>query len=179
MPSPKKISIVENLFKLIAESQNFALVKFEKTKHQSLEKLRKDLKKNQASLKVVKNTLLEKAFNKLEQTNKIFTDLKKKFSPFRENSAVLILKGDWTKGLSSFRKFMEQDKTLSFKFALLDGQQYGDKEVEKIAQLPSKNELIGKIIGSLKSPTTRLVYSLKFNLNKFVYILNQKSKQAN
>jgi len=44
-----------------------------------------------------------------------------------------------------------------------------------MAELPSKEELLGKIIGSMKSPMSKFVYALKFNTNKLVYILKQKS----
>jgi len=50
--------------------------------------------------------------------------------------------------------------------------------LEKIAQLPGKNELITNIISSLKSPVSKFVYALKFNTNKFVYILQEKTKEV-
>ena len=61
---------------------------------------------------------------------------------------------------------------------MLDKNLYNSEKVVQIAQLPSREELLGKIIGSMKSPMSKFVYALKYNTNKFVYILNAKSKEV-
>ena len=176
MVNQQKQSQVDNLSQTLTKSSNFIFVKFEKTNHQTLEKLRKELKKNQAKLTVIKNSLLEKSINKLSTTNKLFADFRKKFFPLKESTAVLMLEGDWGKGLNAFYQFMSHEKTLSFKFGTLDKALYSENEVARIAQLPGKDQLMAKIIGSMKSPISKLVYAMKFNTNKFVYILQAKSK---
>lgn len=65
MANLKKQETVTEILNTLQGSENIALIKFEKTTHISLEGLRKDLKKNKAKLSVIKNTLLEKAVNKL------------------------------------------------------------------------------------------------------------------
>ena len=72
----------------------------------------------------------------------------------------------------------KKDSSLSFKLSLLDNSIYDAEKTAQIAQLPSKDELLGKIIGSMKSPISKFVYTLKFNTNKFVYILRAKSKEV-
>ena len=64
MANLQKKSIVDSLIEAI-KTANFALITFEKTTHGSLEKLRRDLKKQDTSFKVIKNVLFEKAVNKL------------------------------------------------------------------------------------------------------------------
>jgi len=170
----KKFQVAE-LNKILKENPNFLLVKLEKTTHQSLESLRKQLRKNDSSLKVIKNTLFQKAVN-LISDKPLFADLKKKFFPMKEPSALVTFKKNWSDPLKTIFQFINKEKTLSFKFALLDSALYKNEEIEKIAQLPGRNELMAKIISSIKSPMSKFVYSLKFNTNKFVYILKTKSK---
>ena len=55
---------------------------------------------------------------------------------------------------------------------------YNAEKALQIAQLPSREELLGKIIGSMKNPISKFVYALKFNTDKFVYILKAKSKEV-
>ena len=179
MASKKKLILVQQIQDLLTKYQNFALIKIDKTNHQTLESLRKELKKNQAKFKVVKNTLFEKSIDKLTPTHKIFTNLKKSFFPLRETSALLFLEKQWSRGLKTFYQFIKKETSLSFKFGLLDGQTYADSEILKIAQLPEKEQLLANLIRTFKSPATRAVYSIKFNLNKLVYILNAKSKKIN
>lgn len=176
MVQQKKIVLVENLQDTLSENQNFALIKIDKTSHQTLENLRRELKKVGAQFKVTKNTFFEKAINKLETINKVFSELKKIFSPLKETSALLLLDKDWSKSLNSFYEFIKKEPTLSFKFGLLDGKPYKSDELLQIAQLPGKDQLVVNIVGSLKSPSNHLVFALKFNINKMVYILREKSK---
>lgn len=175
MVSTQKKSAVESFVKKLQENSNFALIKFDKTIHQSLETLRKALKKEQSSFLVIKNTLFEKAMNKLAFQNKNMKELKKKFFPLKETSALLSLGNDWSKGLNAFYQFSQKEKTLDFRFGILDNQNYDALALSQIAQLPGKDQLMAKIISSMKSPMTKLVYALKYNMNKFVYILNQKA----
>ena len=164
---------------LLIKYQNFALVKIDNTTHQTLEKLRKELQKNQASFKVIKNTLFEKTVDKLSEKNKIYSELKKTFLPLKETSALLLLEKEWNKGLSLFYQFIKKETSLSFKFGLLDNQAYPNEKLLQIAQLPSKNQLIANLIGSFNSPTSNLVHSLKFNLTRLIFVLKEKSKNSN
>ena len=94
--------------------------------------------------------------------------MKKKFFPLKETSALLSLGSDWSKGLSAFYQFAKKEKTLGFKFGILDNEGYNESNLTHIAQLPGKDVIMAKIIGSMKSPTAKLVYSLKYNTQKFV-----------
>jgi len=176
MTNSQKLGTVDSFIEKLQKNSNFALIKFDKTTHQSLEALRKALKKEQSSFEVVKNTLFEKAINKLALKNKNLKDIRKNFFPLKETSALLLLGAEWNKGLNAFYQFVQKEKTLSFKFGILDSQNYDETRLTYIAQLPGKDQLMAKIIGSMKNPMSKLVYALKFNTNKFVYILSQKSK---
>ncbi len=179
MVQEAKLNFVQKLTDLLSASKNFVIVKIDRTNHQALEAMRKQLKKNKASFKVTKNTYLEKTVNKLAVSDELFKKIKSTFFPLKETSALLTLDTDWSKGLISFYQFIQKEKTLSFKFGLLDGQAYPESELSHIAQLPSRDQLMSNIIGSFKSPTSHLVYATKFNLTKFVYILKEKAKKTN
>lgn len=167
---------VELILQALNENPNFLLVKIGKTTHQSLESLRKELKKTDSNIKVIKNTLFEKSINKISLKKNIFVDLKKQFFPLKETTALVTLGKRWNEGLKTFYLFSKKDSSLGFKLALLDNIIYTAEKSLQIAQLPSREELLGKIIGSMKSPMSKFIYALKYNTNKFVYILNAKSK---
>ncbi len=176
MVSKQKKTAVESFVNKLQNNSNFVLVRFEKTTHQTFETLRKELKKQGSSFSIVKNTLFEKAINRLMLQNKPFKEVKKKFFPLKDTSALLSLGADWSNGLRAFYAFVQKEKTLDFKFGLLDNQNYDANALTQIAQLPGKDTLMAKIIGSMKSPMAKLVYALKYNTQKFVYILGTKSK---
>ena len=179
MVAQDKFALVQKIHDLLLKKPNFVLIKIGKTNHQTLEALRKELKKNQSVFKVIKNRLFAKAVNKMATDNQNFVDLRKTFLPLKETNALLLFEKEWSNGLRTFYQFSKKEASLSFQFGLLDDKSYIDKELLGIAQLPAKNQLIANLIGSFKSPSSRLVYSLKFNLTKLVYILKEKSKRTN
>ncbi len=174
----EKLNFVLKLQDLLSKNRNFVLVKIGETSHQTLERLRKELKKTKGFFKVTKNALFEKAINKIATKDKLFRDIKKTFLPLTETSALFILDKEWNKGLHVFYDFIKKETSLSFKFGLLDGKSYKSDELLRIAKLPAKDQLIAQIIGSFKSPTSHFVYSLKYNLTKLVYLLNEKSRKG-
>jgi large subunit ribosomal protein L10 len=178
MVNQAKKNQVDSILQLLEKNPNFLLIKVGKTTHLSLESLRKELRKTDSKIKVIKNTLFEKSVNKISSKNKVFKDFKKQFFPLKETSALVTLGGQWHEGLKAFYLFSKKDSSLSFKLALLDNDLYNAEKSLQIAQLPSREELLGKIIGSMKSPINNFVYALKFNTNKFVYILKAKSKEV-
>lgn len=179
MANLKKTEQVESLISLLRSKSHFALLSFEGTKHKALEQLRKDLRSSNAQVNVTKNTLFEKAILKLASEKKELAELSKKLFPLKKNSALLMLDTDYAAGLSTFFKFAKKDKTIGFKFGLLDSTIYLAPELEKIAQLPGKDQLIAKVIGGMKSPSFKLVYSMKFNISKLTLVLKERAKQTN
>lgn len=178
MASKRKVQILSEVIDSLQKSENFALVKFDKTTHLSLEKLRRELKKENAALGVVKNTLFEKAAHRLSEKRLEFKTFLEKALPIKESTAMIALEKEWNGALKAFSNFSEKDASLSFKVGILDGMVYTGSELNRIAKLPSRPELIAKILSGMKSPIAKLPYAMKFNMQKIVYILNEKSKQT-
>ncbi len=178
MANKQKSDIVGSIINSIEDSSNFALIKFEKTTHVTLEGLRRELRKTNTKISVIKNTLFEKVVNKLSTTKKPFGEMRKKMFPLREKSALILLKGDWAEGLKAYYEKIKGDEAFSFKFGYIDEQIYDAGDLKKLAKLPGKQELFAKILGGMKNPMVRTTRSLKFNMQKFVYILSQKVQQA-
>lgn len=178
MVNQKKHNEVSKLSALIEKKPNFLLFKFEKTTHISLEHLRRELKKTNAGVRVIKNTLFQKTIHKISHSEPVFEEVRKKMFPLRENSAIVTMPQEYTPSLKSFYDFMIKDKTVIFKFGVLDKAVYLSDALIKIAKLPGKKEIITKIIGSFKSPMSRTVYALPYATKKLVYILKEKSKKA-
>ena len=178
MANTNKRNQVDSLLQLVEKNPNILLVKIGRTSHQSLESLRKELRKSDSKLKVIKNTLFEKTINKASLKNNLLKEFKKQFSPLKETTALVTLSDKWNDGLKALYLFTKKDATVSFKSSLLDKTIYDAEKTVQIAQLPSREELLSKIIGSMKSPMSKFVYALKYNTNKFVCILNAKSKKG-
>ncbi len=53
----------------------------------------------------------------------------------------------------------------------LEGKFKEAQEFVDLAQLPSREELLAKLVGSISAPISNLVYSLQYNLKGLIYIL--------
>lgn len=178
MANLAKQSQVDEISSFLNEFPNFTLFKFEKTSHTSMENLRKQLRKSGAKVMVIKNSLLQKAVNKVAETKSgaSLKDIQKATKSLTDKTALLGFGQDWGAGMSAFNAFSKEDKSVSFKAGRLDGVTYAQAELIRIAGLPSKAELIGKVLGGMKSPMAHFTHALRFNMQKFVYILNAKAK---
>ncbi len=178
MASTKKQSQLDGILKFLKDAEHITFVKFGNTKHLALENLRKELRKNSSGVKVVKNSILQKALNQLASSKKTFKNLLPHSKDVKDNTAVVKLGSDWSKGLGSITAFSDKEQAFKFRFGLLDGNVYNSDELVKISKLPPRIELIAKVIGGMKNPMSSFTYAMKYNMQKFVYILNERSKQS-
>ncbi|MEO6508725.1 MAG: 50S ribosomal protein L10, partial [Patescibacteria group bacterium] len=168
MSNLKKNNQIDELVRHLENTSNFALIKYEKTLHTTLEGLRRDLKKNDSELKVIKNTLFEKALRRIATKRKELNGVTKSAFPLKDNTALLTFGDDWSKGLSTFHTFTTKEKSVAFKVGFLESKVYEANQLKQIAQLPPKDQLVAKLIGTMKAPMAHLTNAMKFNMQKFV-----------
>ncbi|UKB83431.1 50S ribosomal protein L10 [Chryseobacterium sp. MEBOG06] len=112
--------------------------------------------KQNIKIKVVKNTLLQKAMEQIEGV-----DYSEMFQTFKGNSALMISEtaNGPAKLIQGFRK--KEDKP-ALKSAYLQETFYvGDENLTALANIKSREEMIGEIIGLLQSPIQRVVSALQ------------------
>ncbi|MCD8218767.1 MAG: 50S ribosomal protein L10 [Clostridiales bacterium] len=106
--------------------------------------LRKELREAGITYKVYKNTLMKRAF---EGTD--FASL----DPVLEGpSAIAISKDDATAPARIIAKFAKTADKLEIKAGVVEGDFYDAKGMQAISAVPSREELLGKLLGSIQSP---------------------------
>ncbi len=119
-------------------------------------KLRRSCFSNNIGLHVVKNTLLKKAMDNVE--DKEFGDI---YNVLKGNTALMIseIGNAPAKLIKEFRK--KSDRPL-LKAAYIEESVYvGDEMINALADLKSKEELIGEVITLLQSPAKNVISSLQ------------------
>lgn len=110
--------------------------------------LRKQLREAGILYKVCKNTMMKRAFEGTE------------FEALDEHldgpSAIAISKDDATAPARIIAKFAKDAKALEFKGGVVEGQAYDQAGMQALATIPSREELLSKLLGSLQSPITNL-----------------------
>ena len=112
--------------------------------------------KQNIKVKVVKNTLLQKAMEQIEGV-----DYSEMFQSFKGNSAIMIAEtaNAPAKLIKDFRKKEEKP---ALKSAFVQETFYvGDNNLDTLVNIKSREEMIGEIIGLLQSPIQRVVSALQ------------------
>ncbi len=112
----------------------------------AMSELRTELRKCDSRFQVVKNSSVIKAF---ENTATELSDLT---DQFKGATAVVFCKGDPAQAAKAMVDFRKIHPSLVIKKGRVDSNIVSAKEVEQIAALPSREELLGQIVGSLVSP---------------------------
>ena len=110
--------------------------------------LRKQLREAGISYKVYKNTLIKRA---AEGTAFAALD-----ADLEGPTALAVSKTDATAPARVLAKFAKTANQLELKAGVVEGTYYEQKGIQVIATIPSREELLGKLLGSIQSPISNL-----------------------
>jgi len=175
MPTPKKIEEVEYLSERIREAKGIYLTDFTGLTVEEMNDLRVRLRKENVLYRVAKNTLTKIALQQAGYEGKL--------DPYLEGPTGLVFGfDDPITPARILRDFAKERQKLRFKASLVDGQVFDAEQTEKLADLPSRDELVARLLGQLNAPIAGLVWTLNGLLAKLVYALQaikeQKEKGA-
>ena len=171
MTKEEKLNEIKTLSKDLSETPNFYLADIAGLDSKSTLDIRRACFKSNIRISVVKNTLLKKA---MEDSGKEFGDLK---TTLKGNTSVMFSeKGNIpAKLIKDFRK--KFDKPI-LKGAFVEESIYiGDDKINVLADLKSKDEIIGEIMTLLVSPINNVLLSLKSGSNKISGIIKKLSEK--
>lgn len=122
--------------------------------------LRKQMREAGVDYKVYKNTLVRRAAKEvgIEQFND--TDLV-------GTNAMAFGYDDPVEPAKIIKNFMEKAPNLELKMGVVEGEFYDKDKMLEIASIPSREELIAKLLGSLKAPISDFVYLVDAIAKKF------------
>lgn len=141
-----KQPIVEEISASIKDAQSVVLVDYRGLTVEQDTELRKKLREAGVTYKVYKNTMMNFAFKG--------TDFEA-LAPYLEGpSAMALSTEDATAPARVLAEFAKTAKALEIKAGVVEGTVYDAKGMEAIANIPSRDVLISKLLGSLQSPIT-------------------------
>ncbi len=169
MNRDEKAQAISELGSSIGKATNAFLIDFKGITVPQVTELRKQVRETGSEYIVVKNTLALIAVK-----DSPLKTLEKQFSgmtavAFNATDAVALAK--------ALTKFAKDVPTVQFKGAMLNGQIVPASEIQAIANLPSREELIAKLLFLLQSPVRRLATVLQANIRNLAVVLDQVSKQ--
>ena len=139
-----KKPIVEEISENIKDAQSVVLVDYRGLTVEQDTKLRKELRNAGITYKVYKNTMMNFAFKG--------TDFEQLADQLEGPSAIAISKDDATAPARVLAKFAKTAPALEIKAGVVEGTLYDAKGMEAVAKIPSREELLSKLLGSIQSP---------------------------
>ena len=139
-----KQPIVQEISENVKDAQSVVVVDYRGLTVDQDTKLRKELREAGVTYKVYKNTMMNFAFKG--------TDFESLAPVLEGPSAIAISKDDATAPARIVAKFAENAPALEIKAGVVEGTFYDAEGMKAIAKIPSRNELLSRLLGSLQSP---------------------------
>ncbi len=139
-----KKPVIDEIAANIADAQSVVIVDYCGLTVEQDTRLRKELRENGVIYKVYKNTMMNFAFKG--------TDCESLSQHLEGPNAIAISKTDATAPARILAKFAKEAKALEIKAGIVEGTYYDATGMEDVSKIPSREELLGKLLGSIQSP---------------------------
>ncbi len=160
----QKKELVERLSKDLSEAQIAILIDYKGLDVLKMTDLRNQLRNEGAQAEVIKNSLIYRASENTDAA------LMKDF--FKGPNAVVLSKVDPVGPVKVLVNFAKENEKLEIKAASFAGKLLDIQEIQKLAKMSSREELLGQVVYTLNAVPTSLVNVLAEIPRSFVNVLN-------
>ncbi len=164
----KKKEILEDLNQKINEQKIIVFLNFKGSKNKDFSELRKQLKNNESSLMVAKKTLMKMAFDE----NKLNVD----YDKLEGEIALVFGYQDQVMPAKTVFNFSKKNPAIKITGGLLEKEFKSDQEIIELAKLPSRQEILAKLVGTVQAPVSGFVNVLQGNIKGLINVLSEKAK---
>ncbi len=149
MPTPQKEEILKDTQERITDVRGLYLADFSGLTVEKMTELRRKCREQGVHFKVIKNTLLRRAFNArgiTELDDFLVGNTGLVYSPASEMAPAKIL-----------ADFAKENEKLKLKAAVVDGRLFDSKAIATLATLPSREVLLSQVIATFIAPMTQFL----------------------
>src|SRR3954452_19030660 len=166
MNRDQKAAVIDEVASQIEEAQAIFVVDYRGLTVKQAADLRGRLIEIDASLRVVKNTLTERAADEVDGA-----EVLKQF--LEGPTAFTFVKGDPVLAAKALAAFRREAQLPEFKGGWMDGKELSIADIESLSRLPSLEVMHGQLVGMIASPLTGLARSLNAILSGIAVALGQ------
>ncbi len=161
-PQPYKTEAVVSLKEKFGSYNGYIFTDYRGLTVQQITNLRAALRKLNAEYKVVKNNFAKIAFRELDKPD---------VSDYLTGPTAIALSRDEASQVAKSILDFAKDTSVKIKGGLVEGMVFDMKQVEALSRLPSKADLIAKLMGTMNAPLQHLVYAMNGVTSKLVRTL--------
>lgn len=164
MPTPQKEAIIQEMTEKFSNASSIFVADFSGVDVNTITELRRGFREAKVEYRVMKNTLARMSLKNagIDGLNEFLVGV----------NSYAISYDDPTLPIKVVEKFNKDKKTeIPIKVAFFEGQLVAPEKVADLAKLPSKHELLGQLMGMLKSPMSKFVGTLNASMQNVVGVL--------
>jgi large subunit ribosomal protein L10 len=170
MNKNEKTEVISEIKEMIDNSSAVYLTDYTGLNVADISAIRNDFRKEGVKYKVMKNTLFKLAIDETGKYEKLADHLVGMTGyAFASNNPVAPAK--------IIKKYFDDKQKLALKACYIEDQYFSGDKLSVIAALPSKNELIAGILGSLNAPVSGIVGAINAVIRDLVSVIDEISKK--
>ncbi len=170
MNRSEKEEIIGQVKELVAGASAIFLVDYAGVNVEDINKLRASFRKEGVTYKVVKNTFFKKAIASLGKYEKLNDNLVGMIGiAFADENYIAPAK--------IIKKYFDEKQKFVFKGCYIENEYFDASKLNVIASMPTKEEIIAGIIGSVAAPASGIVGSINAVMRDLVSVIDQISKK--
>jgi large subunit ribosomal protein L10 len=166
----QKKAIVTDLVELLKPAQGIYFVDFERLTVKETTEIRKEFHQVGAKMRIAKNTLILRAISEIEGV-----EVPQKLMVGQ--TAIVTAGEDIIAPAKIIKKTFDKTERLRLKAALIENQLYEGKQLDLVASLPSRADLMACILGSLQSPISGIVGSINAVMRDISSLVEEVAKK--
>lgn len=169
MPTPQKAAQIDALADSFERSQLTVVANYRGLSVAQLQELRGNLRESNAEFTVAKNTLTRIA------SGKVGVEIPGEF--LEGPTALMFAYEDVVVPAKALTDFVRSSRVLELKVGVMEGQTLSTSDLDALASMPPREELLGKLVGMLASPMSRTVGVLGGPSRSLAYLLSARAAQ--
>ena len=157
-PNRQKTEAIESIKNDVKASSAFIFTEYRGLKVEQITELRKKLRENACTYKVVRNNFARIAFED--------ADIKDVDSWLTGPTALAMIAEDANLAAKTLFEYAKDAPALVIKGAVVDGEIYDAKQIEAFSKLPGKKDLIAMFMSTVNATTSKFVRTLQAIVDK-------------
>ncbi len=171
MPTPKKGRAIKSLARSLDEATIVLLSDYRGLTVAEMGRLRRQLRESSSKLEVAKNTLVKRAATQIGFDDSIDSLL------VGPTALVMSFNEDIASSARAVRDYARTSRVFKIKGGFLGRRVIGEDDINRVADLPSREVLLGQVVGGIQAPVTGLVTVLSGTLRGLVNVLDARKNQ--
>ena len=150
----EKKAVVEEITEQLNNSNAVYITKYTGMSVSDMGGLRGKFREGNVHFKVYKNTLIKRAMDAIGGYEELYPHLE-------DQNGFAFVNEELAAPAKVLKDYIKEHNKPEFKAAIIDGDFYGQGQLDSLAAMKSKNEVIGDIMGLLLSPISNVVSGLQ------------------